>query len=300
MKSIFTFPFKPIGLGLRMLSLSGAFGNILAVLLYCFLCGSPLLYLLYRQKRQRMIKADCLLSILSICLFAAMFLFINPGYIRYISIPGMASDNQLITIGGTLWSLLICYATLRMLHNVEQKESVNLFQALHILLIIIAIFTIVNILGIRLFSLVTEIQKVTTGNTNMLQELSIIKDTNITATYIWLVVKYGLDNIPSLLLLWTLHLSIKLTRTLQIDSFGEEAVILSEKLGIRCKNIVIAISLLTVITNILQILCSRFLLSTQYQILIPIDSLILVFVILLLSRKLSESRTLKMDNDSFI
>ena len=212
----------------------------------------------------------------------------------------MASDNYLIAIGSTLWSLLICYITLRILHDVEQKESINLLQALRALLIVIIIFTVINIFGIRLFSLITEIQQFARQNTDMLQELSVTEDTNLTPTYIWFIVKYGLDNIPSLLLLWTIHLSMKLIRTLQNDSFSEEAVILSEKLGIRCKNVVIAISLLIVITNLLQILFSRLLLSSQYQILIPIDSLILVFIILLLSRKISESRTLKMDNDSFI
>lgn len=300
MKSIFTFPFEPIGLGLRTLSLSGVYGNILAIFLYCILCGSPVFYLLYRKKKQRVIKEDCILAILSICLFAGIFLFINPGYIRYISVPNMASDNYLIAIGSTLWSLLICYITLRILHDVEQKESINLLQALHALLIVIIIFTVINILGIRLFSLITEIQQFARQNTDMLQELSITEDTNLTPTYIWLIVKYGLDNIPSLLLLWTIHLSMKLIRTLQNDSFSEEAVILSEKLGIRCKNVVIAISLLVVITNVLQILFSRLLLNSQYQILIPIDSLILVFIILLLSRKISENRTLKVDNDSFI
>lgn len=300
MKSIFTFPFEPIGLGLRKLSLSGVYGNILAILLYCILCGSPIFYLLYRKKKQQVIKEDYILAIFSICLFAGIFLFINPGYIRYISALNAASDNYLVAIGGALWSLLICYITLRILHGVEQKKSINLLQALHILLIMIIIFTIVNILGIRLFSLISEIRQVTAGNTNMLQELSIIEDTSLNAAYIWLIVKYGLDNIPSLLLLWTIHLSMKLVRSLQRDSFSEDAVILSEKLGIRCKNVVIAISLLSVITNILQILFSRFLLSTQYQILIPIDSLILVFIILLFSRKISENRTLKMDNDSFI
>lgn len=300
MKSIFTFPFEPIGLGLRMLSLSGTYGNVLAILLYCILCGSPVFYLLYRKKKQQVIKEDCILAILSICLFAGMFLFINPGYISYISVPNMASDNYLIAIGGTLWSLLICYATLRFLHGVEQKESVNLLQALHILLIIIIIYTIINILGIRLFSLVTEIQQFAENNNDMLQELSIMGTANLTPTYIWFVVKYGLNNIPSLLLLWTIHLSMKLIHTLQRDSFSEEAVCLSEKLGIRCKNVVISISVLVVATNMLQILFSRFLLNSQYQILIPVDSLILVFIILLFSRKISESRTLKMDNDSFI
>lgn len=300
MKSIFTFPFEPIGLGLRTLSLSGVYGNILAILLYCILCGSPIFYLLYRKKKQRVIKEDCILAILSICLFAGIFLFINPGYIRYINISNMVSDNYLIAIGGTLWSFIICYITFRILHDVEQKESVNLLQSLHVLLIVIIIFTVINILGVRLFSLITEIRQLAAQNTDMLQEFSLIGNTNMMPTYIWLIVKYGLDNIPSLLLLWTIHLSMKLIHTLQSDSFSEKAVILSEKLGVRCKNVVIAISLLVVITNILQILFSRFLLSSQYQIFIPIDSLILVFIILLLSRKLSENRTLKIDNDSFI
>jgi sterol desaturase/sphingolipid hydroxylase (fatty acid hydroxylase superfamily) len=109
-----------------------------------------------------------------------------------------------------------------------------------------------------------------------------------------------LDIIPSLLLLWIISLAMKLIRSLKENPYEENTVTLAEMLGALCKNVVITISILIVITNVIQILFSPLLLSSQYQIYLPVYELLIVFIILLLSRKLSENRMLKLDNDSFI
>jgi hypothetical protein len=305
MQSIFTFPFEPIAHGLRKLSLSGTLGNVAAIILYCILCGSPVIYLLFRYKRKKLIKEDGILVLLSICLFGFMYLFINPGYIQFINVPLLASDGYLIALGCTLWSILICYVTLRILHGVEQKESVNLLSALHAFLIVIMLITLADIFIVHLSSLMTEMIQVADGNSNfdLFQDAygeSTFFTDNIHVTYIWLIIKCVLDIIPSLLLLWIISLSMKLIRSLKENPYEENTVTLAEMLGALCKNVVITISILIVITNVIQILFSPLLLSSQYQIYLPVYELLIVFIILLLSRKLSENRMLKLDNDSFI
>jgi hypothetical protein len=151
----------------------------------------------------------------------------------------------------------------------------------------------------------TEMIQVADGNTNfdLFQDAygeSTFFTDNIQVTYIWLVIKCVLDIIPSLLLLWIISLAMKLIRSLKENPYEENTVTLAEMLGALCKNVVITISILIVITNVIQILFSSLLLSSQYQIYLPIYELLIVFIILLLSRKLSENRMLKLDNDSFI
>lgn len=208
MTSIFSFPFEQIGQGLRALSLSGTFGNIVAILLYTALSISPVLYMAYRKRKGRLIREDFFLPFISLCLFVGIYIYINPGYLRNFVAPFAVSDSYLLAIGSTLWSIIICYVVFRILHDVEHKESIDLLRLMQNLLTIVI-----------------------------------------------------------LLVIW---------------------------------NIVIVICVLTVAENILQLLCSHFLLTTYYQITIPIYTLLLVFVILLFSKKLSENRTLKLDNDSII
>lgn len=305
MTSIFSFPFEQIGQGLRALSLSGTFGNIVAILLYTALSISPVLYMAYRKRKGRLIREDFFLPFISLCLFVGIYIYINPGYLRNFVAPFAVSDSYLLAIGSTLWSIIICYVVFRILHDVEHKESIDLLRLMQNLLIIIILLVIWNILGPGLLSLITEIKETAAGNTadaffSELYTENSFFDGNLNVTCFWLILKYLLDCIPSLLLLWLLFLAKRVVRTLQKDSFSETVIVLCQELGIRCRNIVIVICVLTVAENILQLLCSHFLLTTYYQITIPIYTLLLVFVILLFSKKLSESRTLKLDNDSII
>ena len=63
------FPFEQIGAGLRALSLSGAAGNAVAVVLYAVLSLLPVAGMIVLGRRGRLRGEDALLAVLSLLLF---------------------------------------------------------------------------------------------------------------------------------------------------------------------------------------------------------------------------------------
>lgn len=307
MTSIFSFPFEQIGAGLRALSLSGNVGNTVALCLYVLFCCSPIIYYLILKKKKRTTGKDQLLFIISLCLFGGIYLYINPGLMNQVNGLSTFSSGYLFPIGSTIWSIIILYVLLCILHGIEQKESVDLLSVIRNIVIAIIIFTVLDI-GINGYSLVTEIIAVSKenseelftsvydGTTNMFMGY----DLTFNVTYLWLIVKCVLSCIPSIMLLRILLVSKNIVGTLQTDSFNEVAIEKLHKLAISCKHVVIAIGALTVIQNFIQLSLISHLRSTHYQVVIPIDTLLFVFIIMLLAKKFSETKELKLDNDSFI
>lgn len=307
MTTIFSFPFEPIGNGLRALSLSGDIGNILSICLYIIFCGSPIIYYFFVRKKKKHTAKDEMLWLISLCLFGGLYLYINPGTINEISGLSHLTANSLFAIGCCIWSVIIFYVLLCILHGIEEKESVDLLSIIRNIIIAIIVLTILDLV-VQGYSLVTEIISVADGNSDpFLEPLYdgmtdnfMGYDFNFNGTYIWLIVKYMLNCIPSFMLLRILHIAKNIVKKLQIDSFDETAIERLGKLASSCKNVVIAIGLLTVTQNFAQFFLIRYLLSTNYEVVFPIYTLLFVFIIMLLARKFSENRDLKLDNDSFI
>lgn len=306
MTSIFSFPFEQIGSILRTLSLSGGEKNLFAIVLYILFCSSPVFYLAHRRLKKRYASEDFILIFISICLFCSMYLYINPGYISKVTGLSFLTEQQLYTaLGSTLWSIIICYILFRILYGIERKETPDLLLLIRYIVTAITILTVLDIFGNDILALIADIQKTAAGNTTDSFFGDFYSDNmssgySLPATYVWLVIKYVLDCIPSLLLLRILFFAKKIIRMLRADSFSKTAIFKLHKLGIRCRNVVIAIGLLTVTENVIQLLFSQYLLTVHYQVTIPVYTLLFVFIILLLSKKFSESRDLKLDNDSFI
>lgn len=84
---LITFPFEQIGWGLRKLSLSGAAGNVFAIIIYILICLIPCLILWRLKKTERFLKTDFFLPFLSVLLFAVIYYMINPG-LFYGGVPG--------------------------------------------------------------------------------------------------------------------------------------------------------------------------------------------------------------------
>ena len=70
--TLVAFPFEQIGAGLRVLSLSGGIGNGIAVVLYIVLSLIPAALFLRLRQREETCKADFLLPVLSVLLFAVL------------------------------------------------------------------------------------------------------------------------------------------------------------------------------------------------------------------------------------
>jgi hypothetical protein len=74
----------------------------------------------------------------------------------------------------------------------------------------------------------------------------------------------------------------------------------SAKLATLCKDAVIVTVISASVINVLQLLFAGSLRSTDFTTTIPLFSIILAVCMLLLSRYLAESRTIKRENDMFV
>ncbi len=310
MNSMISIPFQPIAWALRQLSMSGSLGNVVAICIYLVLCISPILFLLYRYRNKNTSYADLLLPLLSFTLFGGIYLMINPRYISNFFGDMPDIEGTTLIISSTIWSILICYITLRLVHNIEQRKTVDVLSVLHILLIIIFFLTVIQIVGYFLFGLRSSIQTVQDGNTNNfvpdelyddLFDLNSIGALNsVQITVLWLVIRYILRTIPSCLILWMIHLALKAIQALQMDPFSDASLQLSKKLGLESRKMIIITSLIILVTNLLELCLARFLLSMNVEINFPYYAILFMLLILLFSRKIAENQELKSDNDSFI
>ena len=76
---IMYLPFELIGKGLRVLSLSSAIGNVIAIIIYAAISMIPAIYVIDLRKRGRKCKEDILLVAFTGLLFYSLYMFINPG-----------------------------------------------------------------------------------------------------------------------------------------------------------------------------------------------------------------------------
>ena len=109
------FPFEQIGIGLRSLSLSSWLGNAAAVVVYFAISLLPVTALfIFRQKR-KLCAEDGLMGLLSVVLFAVLYLMTNPGIISTYTNGAAARSVGKAILGGMVYSVLCGYFILRVL-----------------------------------------------------------------------------------------------------------------------------------------------------------------------------------------
>ena len=79
MTTLLAFPWEPLGIGLRALSLSGSAGNIAAWILYVIVCLLPAGLLLLPLRKHRLYPEDVILALITVCLFFFLYWMINPA-----------------------------------------------------------------------------------------------------------------------------------------------------------------------------------------------------------------------------
>ena len=118
--TVISFPFVQISGLLRGLSLSSAFGNIMAIILYVLLCFSP--WLLFIGKRRTRVLEDQLIIILPFVLLYAIYQMINPSALFLFN--NLAMNNAIL--GLLIYSIIFSYFILRgKCRNCKTKISIQ-------------------------------------------------------------------------------------------------------------------------------------------------------------------------------
>ncbi len=287
--SLFTdiaaFPLEQIALGLRHLSLFGAAGNVIAIVLYVLICLIPLVFLL-RKKRQ---PEDWFLVLLSLHLFLALYCMINPGIISQKTPLSLGSDFEKTLLGTMFYSFLLGYLVIRMVRSFFAANRSGLIRYLRILLGAVCFVLVYLIFGSGLADLIDTIdvlQKTNRGNELLLG-----------TSYVFLVLQYLLSVLPYAL---DVVIIFAAQRLLQAEKHSVEAVLAVEKLSRLCGAALVLIVISHAVYLVLQLIFLQNIYYSRFSVTFPIYSLLFVLAVLLAAQYIRENKQLQEDNDLFI
>lgn len=264
---LLSFPFAQIGAGLRALSLSGAIGNSIAVVLYLLLSLVPVGILVWRSRR-RLVPEDSLLVGLSLFLFVMFYVMINPGEIPLL----LTGDGEVLAaqkavgqslFGGSAYAILLAYLVLRLLRRFRGADRQRLQDDLKILLRGLAVCLVFVIFGFS-FSAFWSVRTEVDG----LVFLAFLR-------WVGEMMPYLLDVVVILTVLELLQ-AMKADRSLAVCLVT------------------------TVVLNLLQLLFLNHLADVSIQVVFPLFGIAFLLGVLLVVKFLEENRALKADNDLFI
>lgn len=300
-----SFPFAQIGGWLRTLSLSGALGNVAAILVYSAVGLVPLLYFLWRLVKKKVKLEDCLLVVMSALLFIMMYLMVNPAFFTKHVSNGLEGLGQLITgfnahiqlsgkaaWGISFYSVLFGYLILKLLRGVGGAGTAGVLDWIQRLLALIAAILVFSVFYLGVLGINTTILEVKSTNTN--------PDISLAATNAFIIIRNILRLAPVALSIGLVLLAIKLAEALKEDKFGQEMVLLAGRLAALCRVTVIVTVICTVIANLLQLLFNYYLLNTYFSAQVPIFSLLLTLILLVLAQYFADSSKIHQDNQLFI
>ena len=281
---IFALPFLWISKGLRILSLSGTGGNIVAIALYILLSVLPFLFCL----KEKWTAENWLLPLTSAAILYCLYYVINPA-LRPIVLHG---ESGTLILCGSVWSLLFAWAIIRLLRRCDNADVSGIYQALRIFLTFCAIGCICLGLGIGFYNFLTEIKTVQESNT--------MPGLNLIPTYIFQFMIFATAAFEYILDALLLYHSIGLLRELEKDPYSENSYKAAKCTATRCKHALCIIVLSYAGLNLAQVLLAGILHNLRVQLRLPIFSIVLVFALLVLSHLLNTGKQLKEDNDLFI
>lgn len=290
------FPFEQIGGGLRALSLSGAAGNILAIVLYVLIGLVPAVIWLFLSKKKRAVAVDWVLPGLSVLLFLVLYFMINPGLFPT-NVPGTGK----LLWGCTFYSVFWGYLVIRLLSGYVVADKEKLQNGLIMLLSFLNMIFVYMICGQCFAGLLDVLENV--GNSNSFSEVGgelFAGPSELTLTYLFLILHFLVTILPYVCDVAVTFLAIAMLRVLSVDRYAEETVRAVEKLADVCGKALVITILADVGFNILQLLFHRSLYQVDLEIAIPVVSIIFVLAMLLFARYMREDQKLKQDHDLFI
>lgn len=292
LSTVMSFPFTQIGMGLRILSLSGSAGNMAAIILYAALSLMPLLGLVVLKLKEKLRGEDALLVLLSTVLFAVLYLMTNPGDIEDIFHGAAGLPVGKAFLGGAVYSVLLGWLVLRALRLFFASGTDKLYKYLNALLFLVSVILIYAISGAALGGLIDSFAQLLAGNQG--------NESLLGTSRVFLVLQYVVDILPYIMDLLIVFLSSRLLSSMQNDRFSDTAIDTAEKLSRFCKLALTVIVLSQVAFNMLQLVFVKKLMVVNGQLNLPVLSIVFVLVVLLLTRYLADSKRLKDDNDLFI
>lgn len=294
--TITAFPFEQIGWGLRQLSLSGAAGNLAAVVFYLLLSLLPCAVYCFLWAKKRLCRADWLLIIMSALLFFVNYYMINPGLLH----TGVAGNGKWM-LGSSFYAVFCGYLVLRMLHIYTAADTGKLQKALKILLLFTMTVFVYAVFGQGLGDLFFAIQNLQSGNSMPAAEVALFQAAqDLTLTYVFLTLQFLVRALPWCMDLVAAYFAVLMLEALAKNRYSEEAICTVRRLAGFCRTALAVTVGAEMAFHVLQLLLHRRLYQVDIVIRFPVLSIVFVLAMLLAARYLQEDQRLKQEHDLFI
>ena len=284
------------GQGLRTLSLSGPWGNLGAWAITLAIVLLPLLLLVLPRGRGPLVWEDWLLPLTGIAGFFMVFFSVNPTLLPLILPQAWPFASLCVYC-----SLPVAWLVLRLLRRLEAEQAPRLAAMLRILLWACALLAAFGTAFGRIGGFAGQAAQALAGVTGpelfpMSNGMTDAVTSGLVRQVLRLLPPLAADLLTALLLAQ----AASLTAVLKEGLFSQEAV---ERCGITacfCRQTVVWAVLLTILRNVLQILFLPCLLRSDFQVYLPLSSLVLAAALYLFCRCLQQGRELQEDNQSII
>ena len=279
------YPLEFTGKALRSLSLAGGALNVLAIALYAAISLIPAVLALIFARKRGHAKADCILYILSVVLFAALYLAINPGLLRYVFSADMLTivasyQVALGILNSLIYSLVLCYAVLRIISRLALDGTDRLLSAgAWLLYIACAVLSFASAYGAAAVA-----ASLAYGALDICVS----------------VARAAVNTLPNVFSILLALCGAKLLLSMRAALFSDEAVDTAQRLS-RLAVISLKVSVISSAAfNAVQIALAGGLSNVNVSASIPFAGVLFALLALIFSRFIAESKRIKDDNDSII
>ncbi|MCR2047113.1 hypothetical protein NSB25_07470 [Acetatifactor muris] len=288
-----TFPWEQLGGFLRSLSLSGSAGNIAAWILFIVTGALPLALCAVLAVRHKIRRADVLLPVLAVVLYAALWFYTNPSYMDLYLSPIPTEGFSRYSLAAAIDCTFLTWLLLRFLHNTEKPERRRLLTGLQILLSLYALILAAGSLWQNGTAFIAARQK--------MEEMNTAADRmQLNISTVFLMLQALTDLFPAIAEAILLILTAAFIGSFAKAPFGAGTFSLLEKLKKASGQFLILILLTNLGLTLLQLLFSGYILSSSYLLLFPLTEIIVVLGIRLLTLLYLDGKRLKEDNDMII
>jgi len=230
--------------------------------------------------------------LLSVVLFAVLYVMINPGVISTWTGGIAAQSVGKAVLGSIVYSVLCGYFVLRVLRLFSDGGTEKLVHYMSVMLRLLTVLFVYLIFGACFDGLLNSIAALQEGNVGNEHLLG--------ASYIFLILQFVVDALPYAFNLLVIFSALRLLDEMRADRYSAETVTAAGQISSLCAVALVAMVLANVCFNLLQLLFAKSLLVINSSVQIPVFSITFVLAALLLTRLVTENKQLKDDNDMFI
>ena len=300
--SLADFPAGVIGQGLTALAGTGRVGFALALTLYAALALLPVYALVRLSARRALAPEDALIGGTAAAIACAL---VPRSWMRYWD----TLSDQLFARLAWQWliaALLAGWVVLRLLRRLSNGSAQELMKLFRVLLALTAAYFVFAVCFTDLAGLLSAVDTLKAGNTALAEGAAATAMTDIAGekslafSYMILVLRFAAESIPSLFAAAAAYFAIGLLDTMAGGAFTQESAACAPRLAAWCVRALKISVLASLAVNILQAVCSSWLLNVSIAVELPLFQLCFVLAALLGARLVASNVALKAESDLII